>query len=81
MPDVFCKHCGEPWDAWGIVNDMWDDETGDTVPAKEAQRRFAENGCGAFDGNTKCSHAMVDEDRAASAAVKQEFSEHIDEWL
>jgi hypothetical protein len=80
MMDIYCKHCGEPWDMYEL-HDMLD-ENDKTLSFKAASKLFAALGCGAFDGRGKaCTHAMVDPDAAAWAEAAQELSEYPDEWM
>jgi|TARA_S200002703_G_scaffold64326_1_gene55651 hypothetical protein len=82
MMDIYCKHCGEPWDAYEL-HDMYD-ANDNKLPYTKAAKQFAALGCGAFtilDKPKKCTNGMVDPDAALRAKVYQELSEHPDDWL
>ena len=85
MADIYCSHCGEPWDIYEL-HDMPQASNDPLNPIilsfKKAQNAFAKFGCGAFKTNpSKCTNAVYDEDAALKAFVNQELSEHADDWI
>jgi hypothetical protein len=84
MPDIHCKHCGEPWDL-DSLHDMLknpnDYEKG-VLPFPMASKRFSLLGCGAFEfGLRKCDNGTVDPQAAIQAEANQIMSEHADDWI
>ncbi len=79
--DIYCKHCGEPWDM-AELHEVYVGGFNGTkrVPYGQAVELFKDLGCGAFQTGKTCSNAMVDPDRAEQAAVMQDLLEHPDEW-
>lgn len=79
--DIYCKHCGEPWDM-GELHDVYVGGFYGTkkVPYKQAVELFKELGCGTFDRGQVCTNAVVDQDRADHSAAMQDLLEHPDEW-
>jgi hypothetical protein len=83
MPDIYCKHCGEPWDIYEL-HDLRDANTDKKRTFKEATALFAKFGCGTFNifsDPSKCTNAVYDDDAAMRAFVNQELSEHADDWI
>jgi len=90
MPDIYCSHCGEPWDIYEL-HDMPQASNDPLNPIilsfKKAQNAFAKFGCGAFDTGfgmrqmKTCTNAVYDDDAAMRAFVNQELSEHADDWI
>jgi len=75
MPDIYCRHCGEPWDM-DELHDM------DDHNYKDATNRFRNLGCNAWSKtDLKCSSAMVDPEMAAHAEAVQGMLEYPDEWI
>lgn len=65
--DVYCKHCGEPWDVAELH-----DIHGQNFNQK--RKLFYALGCGAWDlPPTKCSHPVCDEEMAYKASVLQDL--------
>ena len=53
MPDIYCRHCGEPWDM-DELHDM------DSHDYKAATERFRNLGCNAWSNtDLKCSSAIT----------------------
>tara|TARA_R100000951_G_scaffold107255_1_gene102479 strand:- start:39 stop:329 length:291 start_codon:yes stop_codon:yes gene_type:complete len=80
--DIYCKHCGEPWDIYEL-HDMHDGND-DKLTFKQASKQFAAFGCGAFTTLSApkiCTHAMVDQDMADRAMINQDLSPYPDEWI
>jgi len=79
--DIYCKHCGEPWDH-DELHDMYDADD-NKLSYAEAGRQFAKLGCGAFtilSTPKKCTNTMVDPDAAERAGIMQEITEYPEEW-
>ena len=75
MPDIYCRHCGEPWDM-DELHDMNEHNY------KAATERFRNQGCNAWSGTElKCSSAMVDPEMAEHAEAVQGMLEYPDEWI
>ncbi len=56
--DIYCKHCGEPWDVYEL-HDMLDDQ-GELLSFENARRAFYELGCGAWQNpGSKCANAPI----------------------
>jgi hypothetical protein len=79
MPDMNCRHCGEPWDIH---------ELHDFPNYKKAAAIFAKHGCGLFDADyddlesaTKCTNPVLNPDLALAAGQLQDDSPHPDDWL
>lgn len=88
--DIHCAFCGEPWDL-DSLHDMLDVagnyESG-VVSYKVAAKRFAVQGCGAFELGAStlakpnyCTNGVADEDAAIRAEAMQNLSEHPDDWI
>ena len=87
MPDIYCKHCGEPWDIYEL-HDMPQATNDPLNPVilsfEKAQKAFAKFGCGAFNTfspPSKCTNQVYNEDAALRAFVNQELSEYADDWI
>ena len=91
--DIYCKHCGEPWD-----NDSLHDIehcTGEDMPYLQAAARFRELGCKAFKPNMgrlreraglpskpkHCTKApILPDEMLRYVADSQNMSDYPDEW-
>ncbi len=85
MPDIHCKFCGEPWDAYEL-HDVYNEKQDKCLPYNKAASLFAKYGCGLWDLNSpngmqKCRASTVDETAAAYAEASQILSEHPDDWI
>lgn len=79
--DIYCKHCGEPWDIYELHEVYVGGFNGTKkVPYKRAVELFKELGCGAFQTGQKCNNPVVNKEIAVHAAFMQENLEHPDEW-
>jgi hypothetical protein len=52
MADLYCKHCGEPWDVFSVTDAAADLR----VSPKQAHELFRRFGCGFFDEVWDYSH-------------------------
>lgn len=80
--DIYCRHCGEPWDIYEL-HDMVDADD-IVLTFRAAAEQFSKYGCGAFtilETPRPCSHAVVDQHAADTAKVMQDMSPHPDEWM
>jgi len=63
--DIYCRHCGEPWD----IDSLHDVD----LPIEQANKLFRKNGCGVFgnefnsDPNSKCTNEPHNPDTAMKA--------------
>jgi hypothetical protein len=85
MPDIYCSHCGEPWDV-GELHDV----PGMTVGLfnyGDAANAFMLHGCGIWidrsegDAMNACSAPIVSEHAAQRAARLHAISAHPEEWF
>ena len=80
--DIYCKHCGEPWDVYEL-HEVYD-ENDNLLSHDKASKAFSKLGCGAFVYDMqfqKCNAKIVDSDRAEMAKILQEVSPHADDWI
>jgi len=79
MPDINCRHCGEPWDIYEL-HDF-------PVSFKKAAAIFAKHGCGLFNAEedpksaTRCTNTVFDSNLAQASGVLQDSSPYPDDWL
>ena len=76
--DIYCTVCGEPWDMSELHN-MADylDQPENSIPYTEARKRFASNGCAAF--NEKHNSSTVGSFKAqASSALFDLLGDDVD---
>ena len=89
MPDIYCPHCGEPWDLYELhdVPSVSPHIGKGVLTFNQAAKMFPLYGCGLwsgrFDGGIfkECKHAMVDPDRAEHAKVMHTLSPFPDDWF
>jgi hypothetical protein len=84
--DMYCKHCGEPWEI-----DTLHDVVGEGAARnyQQAARLFAKLGCGIMmvpplgseNKFSVCTAQMVDQEMADRSGVMQDMSPHPDEWM
>ena len=74
--DIYCRHCGEPWE----IETLHDFD--DTF--QQRAKLFAKLGCNALydsgDRTDPCNRPVVDPKRAAISGQLQDFSDFPDEW-
>jgi len=84
--DMYCKHCGEPWEIETLHDVV---EEGAAKNYQQAARLFAKLGCGIMmveknvllGSATTCNAPMVDQEMAERSSVMQDMSPHPDEWM
>lgn len=81
MFDVYCPHCGEPYD-----QDVFHEPEAYDAPEgsyKASAALFKEYGCGMFQAKPAICTARVVETPERMELIKagMKFSEHPDEWL
>ena len=89
MSDIYCPHCGEPWDLYELhdVPSVTPDIGAGVLTYKQAAKLFPYYGCGLwvdrFDGGMfkECKAEMVDDVRAEHAKVMHSISPFPDDWL
>jgi len=82
MPDIHCRHCGEPWDIYELHEVYVGGSRGSKkVPYKQAAQLFRELGCGAFQTGQRCTNDVVDPAVAEHSGVLQDMLEYPDEWI
>lgn len=85
MPDIYCSHCGEPWDV-GELHDVPGIAVG-TMKYRDAAKAFMLHGCGIWsdrsegDAMTSCSATIVSEHAAQRAVRLHAISAHPEEWF
>lgn len=80
--DIYCRHCGEPWDMYELHEVYVGGSRGTKkVPYNQAVELFRTLGCGAFQTGQRCTNAVVDPDIAAMSGELQDLLEYPDEWL
>ena len=85
MPDIYCSHCGEPWDV-GELHDTPDTASG-TMKFGTAADAFTLYGCGIWidrsegDALTRCNAPLVSEHAAQRAPRLHSISPHPEEWF
>ena len=85
MPDIYCSHCGEPWDV-GELHDTPGIAVG-TMSYGDAAKAFMLYGCGIWidrsegDALVSCSAPIVSEHAAQRAARLHVISHHPEEWF
>lgn len=77
MPDIYCIHCGEPWDH--------DELHQQVLPYERAGENFAQYGCGAmnlepYEQPENCKREVFDQEAADAMKVFVELSEHPGDW-
>lgn len=85
MPDIYCSHCGEPWDV-GELHDVPDTSSG-LMKFRTAADAFMMHGCGIWidrsegDALTRCNAPIVSEYTAQRAARLHAISAHPEDWF
>lgn len=85
MPDIYCSHCGEPWDV-GELHDVPDTISG-VMKFGDAAAAFTKYGCGIWsdrsegDRMVSCSAPIVSEHAAQRAQRLHAISAHPEEWF
>ena len=85
MPDIYCSHCGEPWDI-GELHDVPDTASG-VMKFSDAAAAFTTYGCGIWsdrsegDRMVSCRAPIVSEHAAQRAARLHAISAHPEEWF
>jgi hypothetical protein len=80
MPDIYCGHCGEPWEM-DTLHDVVSE--GNATNYRDAAHKFTRYGCGIMMYPTAgtCTNPVVDQYAADRARVNHIMSPHPDEWM
>jgi len=94
MPDIYCSHCGEPWDIAELheVSTVSPEYTSSvlgthTLSFSQAARLFPAMGCGLWTDRMyggpiePCRAKCVNADAATRAKRLHEAFNHPDEWI